>query len=297
MKEKKSLAYAGLILVVLLWGVSPLITLQFYQYYSPTARVTFTSLVCALSLLLIARKKLHLLDKRYFAAALPTGFFMATANILQKIGLQYTTPTHYSFLENLSVVVVPVLLFFFLKKKPSVLTVLAAVLCLAGSFVLTGMGSDVGEGSLLGDLLCALAGVFYGVNIAGTGMVAKKLYAPLYLMIQMFVEVAVSAIGAVAFHFSGIEPILFDWDRRLILANVTVVFVTSTMCWLIRTNAMKAVDATVVAVIMPFSSVVTMILSVCIGKDTLTANLIVGVILGLTAIILSGLGDRKKDGS
>ena len=293
MKSSKKSAYAGLIFVIFVWGISPLLTLEFYKYYSPTIRITFSSLICSVALLLISHKKLKLLNSDYLKVAIPTGFFMALANILQKIGLQYTTPTHYSFLENLSVLVVPILLIFFIKKKPSVLTVLGAVLCLISSFILSGMFSDKSDISLVGDILCALAGILYGVNIAATGAFAKKLYTPLYLMVQMFTEVVVSFIGAIALDLVNIEKITFSLNIWVAVANVVVVFITSTLCWLIRTNAMKKVDATVVAVMMPFSSVVTTIVSIIADKDTLSITLVIGVLLGLTAIILSGLGDRE----
>ena len=292
--KNKCLAYLGLIFVILIWGISPLITLHFYKYYSPTIRISFGSLTSAIALLIISRKKLKFLNKTYFIIAIPTGFFMSLADIVQKIGLQYTTPTHYAFLENLSVIVVPVLLIFFLKKKPSFLTIFAAILCLFSSFILTGMTTDTNGVCVVGDLLCALAGIFYGVNIAGTGAFTKKLHTPLYLTIQMFTEVIASFVGAIIFDVTEIEKIMFDFDWRLILANIIIVFITSTICWLIRTNAMKVVDATAVAIMMPFSSVVTTILSILTGNDTLTANMTVGVILGLIAIILSGLGDRQE---
>ena len=119
--DKKYLAYLGLIFVILVWGVAPLITLRFYQYYSPTIRIAFGDAISILALLLISAKKLHLLDKTYLKVAIPTGFFMALANILQKIGLQYTTPSHYAFLENLSCIAVPALLYFLIKKLKRVI--------------------------------------------------------------------------------------------------------------------------------------------------------------------------------
>lgn len=293
-KNRKALAYCGLIFVVLIWGISPLITKRFYDYYSPTIRLAYSSLFCALSLLAISWNKRKLLNRYYFVVAIPTGFFMGLADILQKVGLQYTTPTHYAFLENLSCIVVPVLMFFFIRKKPGVLTVLAAVLCLCSSFILTGWTGGMNKAVLIGDILCASAGIMYGINIAGTGAFAKKLYAPLYLTIQMFVETVVALIGTVVFHFTAIEPVKFTFDWKILLLNVLVVFISYTLCWLIRTNAMKRVDATVVAVMMPFSSVVTTVVSIIAGKDTLSKNLMIGASLGLVAVILSGLADRQK---
>jgi len=293
-RNRKALAYCGLIFVVLIWGISPLVTKRFYEFYSPTVRLAYSSFFCALSLLVISWNKRKLLNKSYFAVAIPTGFFLGLADILQKVGLQYTTPTHYAFLENLSCIVVPILLFFFIRKKSGPLTILAALLCLCSSFVLTGWTGGMNKSVLIGDILCAAAGIMFGINIAGTGAFATKLYAPLYLMIQMFVETAVATVGTVVFHFTAIEPIKFTFEWKILLLNVLVVFISYTLCWLIRTNAMKRVDATVVAVMMPFSSVVTTIVSIIAGKDTLSKNLIIGASLGLVAVILSGLADRQK---
>ncbi len=126
---------------------------------------------------------------------MPTGFFVGLANLLQKIGLQYTTPTKYAFLENLSCVVVPLLFFLFIRRKPGALTVTASVLCLVGCFVLSGLSLSGGGVSFgAGDVLCALAGILYGVNIAATGVYAKKLNAMYYVMIQMLVNVFVSGV-------------------------------------------------------------------------------------------------------
>ena len=124
--KKRRSAYLGLIFVILVWGCFPLITLYFYKYYSPTIRVAFTAMISGLALLIISRKKLKMLDKSYFALAIPTGIAMSLADIVQKIGLKYTTPTHYAFLENLSCIVVPILLIFMLKKLPSFLTIVAS---------------------------------------------------------------------------------------------------------------------------------------------------------------------------
>lgn len=292
--SKKSLSYIGLIFVIVLWGVSPLVTLFFYQYYSPTIRVAFNSLVGAVALLIISWKKLKQLNKTYFLVGGITGLFLTLAHVLQSIGLQYTTPTHFSFLENLSVLVVPFLSYMLIKKKPSFLTIFAAVLCLFSSFILTGLFADKNPVSFTGDLLCAIAGILYGVNIAGTGAYAKKFYAPLYLMIQMAAGFIFSMLGAVFLELIGIEKILFTINWWVLPANILCTFIISTLCWLIRTNAMKHIDASVVAVMMPFSSVVTTILSIITGNDKLTPNLVLGVVLGLVAIILSGLGDHKK---
>lgn len=292
-KNSKFSAYLGLIFVIFMWGVSPLVALYFYNFFSPTIRVFMGAFTGSIALFLISFKKLNLLTKKCFKLAVLTGVFLATANILQKIGLKYSTPTHYAFLENLSVIVVPIILFIITKKKPSFLTISAAFLCLASSFVLTGV---FGEKNALfsGDILCALAGAFYGVNIAVTGTYAKEVYVPIYLMLQTATEAVISLISAIVFNATGIEKVFFTFDIKLIVANTIYVLISATLCWLIRTNAMKKVDPTVVSVMMPFSSVITTIASIIMGSDTLSLNLIIGVVLGLAAVIMSSFGDIRK---
>ncbi|MBO7762788.1 MAG: DMT family transporter [Clostridia bacterium] len=298
--NRKSTAYAGLILVIFLWGAAPQLTLYFYDYFSPTIRVAIGSLTSGLAMLLISWHRLPLLSRRYFKLAVPTGVFLGAADILQKIGLQYTTPTNYAFLENLSVVVVPILLFFLVKKRPTLLTLLAVLLCLASSLVLTGV-LRAGGGFGAGDILCALSGMLYGVNIAVTGVYAKDVCVSLYLSIQLLTVAVLGFLSAVLLDAMGVEPILLTTDIRQYLLLILMVLTVSTLGWLIRTAAMKKVDPTVVAVMMPFSAVVTVFISVLAGTDTLSLSLFVGAVLGLAAILLSGLGERdvrkKKEDS
>ena len=293
LKNKKALAYLGLIFVIFLWGGSPLITLYFYKFYSPTVRVAFGSLTSGLAMLLIAGKRIRLLGRRYLGLAIPTGVCLGLADISQKIGLQYTTPTNYAFLENLSVVTVPLVLFLLIRKKPTPLTLVAVVLCLTSSLLLTGVLTE-GGGFGKGDILCAISGMLYGVNIAITGRYAKGVCVPLYLSIQLLTVSVLGFASTALLSALEIEPYLFTLRLGTILLLVLFVLVSSTLGWLIRTAAMKEVDPTVVAVMMPFSSVVTVLVSVLLGKDTVTPSLVIGAVLGLAAIVISGLAERER---
>ena len=289
----KAAAYGGLIFVIFIWGLSPFVTIHLQTYFSPTIRIAMSTIFCAIAVSLISIKHLHLLNKQYFKIAIPTGLCIAAANISQKVGLTYyESPSHYAFLENFSVIVVPILLFIFIKKKPNILTIISAILCLVSCFILTGMLRGGATFNWLGDTLFALAGIFYGINMAVTGIHAKNLFVPIYLAIQITTEATISFLAAIVFDLTDIEPMRFTFKAAPILMSIGFVLISSTLGWLIRTWAMKKVDATVVAVMMPFSATVTVIASVTMGKEALSAELIIGAVLGLVAIILSGLGDK-----
>lgn len=298
--KKRVIAYCGIVFVVLIWGIYPIFTTDLLTHYSGGTFTFLSSLVSAAALLLISIPKLRLIDASYFKVAVPTGLFVGLANLFQKIGLQYTTPTLYAFLESLSCVIVPLLLFLFIKKKPGWMTVSASVICLAACFILSGMGFGGGGFAFgKGEILCALAGLMYGVNIAATGVYAKKLNAMLYVMIQMWVNVIVAGIAAFAFdrieiNGAPIEKIVFTWDWKQLLLLAFLVLSISTFGWIVRTESMKYVNPSVVAIIMPFSSVVTGVVAVFTGKDVFSFRLLSGGVLILIASILSGYDDVRK---
>ena len=302
-ENKKRMSYFGLIFVMFVWGTGPLTSKYFLDYYSPTFGVAWSSMISVLALAVLLRKKLKNITKDYFKVAIPLGIFYTTANLSQKIGLQYTTPTVYSFLENLSCIVVPFLMWWFVKKKPTILQVVGGMVCLASAFVLSGLGSSNEKFSFgIGEILCALSGIFYGVNIAGTSAFTKKFDSALYIMLLLAVESILSFIVSILFHFieingAPIEVIAFSWDPALLLARTAIVLISSTLCWVIRTSSMKHVDATVVAVMMPFSSIIAGVLSVFIGMDELTLDLVLGAFLGFVAMIICAFGDMRSENS
>jgi drug/metabolite transporter (DMT)-like permease len=145
-----------------------------------------------------------------------------------------------------------------------------------------------------------LAGIFYGVNIAGTGAFTKKLNSALYIMVLLAIESVLALIVSLAFHFIKVdgvamETIRFSFEPLLLLARIALVLLSSALCWVIRTNSMKHVDATVVAVMMPFSSIIAGVLSVLVGMDALSTNLVVGAVLGFIAMLVCAFGDIMAD--
>ena len=298
LKRKRTLAYVGIAAVVFNWGLYPIFTSDLLTSYSGGAFTFISSLISAVVLLPECLPRFRLLNRTYFKIAVPTGLFVGAANLIQKIGLRYTTPTRYAFLENLSCVVVPILLFLFIRKKPNLLTVVSSILCLVGCFFLCG-GGLTGGALGVGEILCALAGVFYGVNIAATGVFAGRLNAMLYVMIQMWVNVAVSGIAALALdkitvNGQPIERFAFSFDPKKLVMLTVLVLAIGTFGWIVRTEALKYVNASVVAVVMPFSSVVTGVVAVAVGKESFGLPLLFGGLIILFSSILSSAADIRE---
>ena len=281
--------YVGIVFVVLVWSLFPIVTKSLFALYTPSLWDSAGSLISVISLLIISRKKLHLLNWQYFKVAVPTGAFFSAACLLQKFGLTMSTPAMFAFLENLSVIFVPILMLFFAKQKLTLAKILSAVICLGGVFILC-----YGDGQLQfgkGEVLCALAGIFYSVNVAGTGAFAKKLDTGLYLLVQFMVHCVISVTYSVLF----LEERNFSFAPLHLLSLVGIVLISTVLCWLIRTACLKKLDPSFVVIIMPFTAVITGVVSVLLGSDTLSVGLAAGAVLIFAAILISGLADTKKE--
>lgn len=288
LKNSNSIYYIGIVFVVLVWGLFPVVTKRLFTFYTPSLWDMVGSLISVIALLIISRKKLKQLNRQYFKVAVPTGLFFSAAGLLQKFGLTISTPAMFSFLENTSCIVVPVLMLLFAKEKLTWAKLISGLVCLVGVFVLC-----CGSGQLQfgpGEILCALAGVFYSVNIAGTGAFAKKLNTGLYLMIQFAVHFVISA----AYSFLFVEERNFSFAPQHLGALVGIVLMSTVLCWLIRTACLQKLDPSFLAVVMPFTAVVTGIVSVIAGTDTLSFGLVAGAILIFAAIMISGLADTRN---
>lgn len=297
-KNVKLIAYVGIIAVVLIWGLIPSAKKAFIgDSFSASVYSAITTFSAACGLLVISYRELKHLNRSYFKVAVPTGACVGVAVLAQALAYNFdASPTNQAFLENLSCVAVPIILFILVRKRPSVLSIIATVLCLISSMVLAGV-FEVGFNFRTADILNAVAGVFYGINIALTGIYARKYVASLYVMIQLFVQTAFSVVLAVVFNFLAIggeivDPFVFTPDPLLILAVIATGILSNAVCWTVRTSAMKHVSANVVAVIMPFSAVITGIFAVIVGQDEPTYTLLVGATLGLAAGFLSAVGDN-----
>jgi drug/metabolite transporter (DMT)-like permease len=295
--------YLALFFVVLVWGLDPIIMSRFYDHYSASVLTAIGTGASLLLLLVYNARRLRDLTARYFMIAAPISALNSAACLLQKIGLQYTTPANYAFLEHLSCVVVPLMLFILVKKRPTLPQAISAVLCLGGCFILCGVGTAGATSLAFGDILCALAGVMLGVCVALTGVFGKGLDMSLYMLVHMGVYFIISVCSTIALNFIPLggtvaEPILFTFDLGLLVLAALFGLLSIGLCWLLKNTATVRLDPTTVAVISPFAAVISAIASVLVGEDTLHYNLVIGGVLILVAVLFSDIKvpTRRREG-
>ncbi len=294
-KAPKYIYYLMLIAVVITWGIDPVVNSYFYNYFSASALISLATFASTVVFFILSFKKLKNLNKDYLKIAVPISALNAIACMLQRIGLQYTTPANYAFLEQLSCVIVPIAVFLFVRRKPTVLQAVASIACIVGCFIFSGLGTG-GLSFGVGELLCSAAGIILGVSIAATGLFVKKLDISLYMLIHMSVYFLVSAALAVSLNFiksDGVplEKFVFTFDMGIVIAVILFGLFSVGLCWLLRTEATRNINPTAVAIISPFSAVITGVVSVIFATDTLSKSFVIGALIITLSMVISTIND------
>ena len=302
MKKKKIIAFIVVVLVVIMWGVAPVMTKAIYEaepaLYSPGMLTALRGLFAVVAMAIIINKNFKKINKSYLIC-IPAGLILGLAYIFQFVGLKYTEPSKNAFLENICCITIPIFMFIFVREKPTWYSILSAVVCVVGSIFLVGNGFDImglfTHTNLLGDGLSAIGGLFFGLDIAFTKVFCKDKDPLIYVFLQLCVMTAISFIYTFAFEHAVFHEMHFTLDWLPILEVVFLGVVCMALCWVARAWAMKYIDAVTVSVLVPLSAVVCTVLSISFKMESFTYNLLIGGLIILLSIAISAIFDYRKE--
>ena len=302
MKNTKIIAFLVLIGVVILWGVAPVMTKAIYEsdpaLYSPGILIMLRGLTAVIAMAIFINKGFKKINKSYWIC-IPAGVILALAYIFQFVGLKYTEPSKNAFLENVSCITIPIFMFILVREKPTWYNVIAAIICVIGSLFLVGNGFDFlhffKSGSLLGDGLSAVGGLFFGLDIAFTKVFCKGKDPLLYVFFQLCITTVVAAIYTFAFEGPIFHEIRFTFDLIPVLEVLFLGVICMAVCWVARAWAMKSIDALTVSLLVPLSAAVATTLSIAFQMEQFTLNLLIGGLIILVSIAVSAIFDYRKE--
>lgn len=219
---------------------------------------------------------------------------MGLAYLFQFIGLETTALSKNTFLESFSVIAVPITMLVLTRKRPSIASIIASVCCLGGAFVLCGNGWDFSAmftSPSLGDIFSAIGGALFGVNIAFTKVFSKDKDPYVYVFFQLLVMTVIAFAYALPFE----KGLTFSWRWDNLLLVIFMSVVCTVACWVLRTVCIKNVSAVTCAVLNPMSAVIATSLSIFLGMEGFSWNVVVGGLIITASIILSGVYDAYHD--
>jgi drug/metabolite transporter (DMT)-like permease len=218
-------------------------------------------------------------------------FFCMAAEL---IGLQYTTASTCSFLENSAIVIVPILEAILLRRFPKPVIIVSTVITFIGIglIVLRGAtgGTSDGGGFIpgshpgLGEILCMIAALTYAAAIIITDRVSKK-YDPLTLGI---LYVGFMGLMGLAASFLFETPRLPQGGSEWLMLFVLAVLCTA-FGFTIQPVAQKPLSSETAGIICAINPLTTAVLGWLLMGDALGLSGIVGAALILVGIILPNL--------
>lgn len=297
MKKIKVISFIVLIGVMILWGIAPVISKVVFDSYSPGMLIALRGLFAIIVMAIFINKNFKKINKSYLIC-IPAGLFLAAAYIFQFVGLKYTVPSKNAFLENISCITIPIFMFILVREKPTWVSVVSAIVCVIGSLFLVGNGFDFmhffSSGSLKGDGLSAIGGLFFGLDIAFTKVFSKDKDPLLYVFLQLCVLTVVSF--AYSFIFEGLvfDELMFTFDIWPLVQAMFLGVICTAICWVLRAQAIKYIDAVTVSLLVPLSAVVASSLSIALQMEEFTFNLLIGGLIVLLSIAMSAIFDYRK---
>ena len=218
-------------------------------------------------------------ERKLLPLVLLTGLLLFAGSAFQQAGLQFTTAGNAGFITTLYVVLVPILLLLFWRQQVSWLAWAAAILAVAGGWLLSTSGTfqvAPGDGlELVGSLLWAFHVILIG-KLAGR-------MQPLQLALsQSFVAGVLSLVAGLFFETHTIAQVAGSWLPILYLG-----IVSTAVAFTLQIVGQRHSPATDAAIIMSMEAVFAAISGYILLGEILHTVQIIGCAMIFAAILMA----------
>ena len=240
--------------------------------------------IASAAMLLVAPRAVARLSPAVRRHAIVLGLLYGVAQILQTAGLAHTPASVSGFITGMYVVLTPVLAALILRTRITGVTWAAVALATLGLGVLTLSGFSVGYG----EAITLVSAVLYALHIVGLGAWSTPRDAVGMSILQIMVITAVCFVATVP---DGIvlPSTGSDW-----LSVVYMALVAGALAMLGQTWAQAHLPPTRTAIIMSMEPVFAALFAVWLGGEGVTARLLVGGLMVLTAMLVVELVPRRR---
>lgn len=286
MNKKTRSAELMIVIVALIWGTGFVTTKMAMENGVGAYYLLFIRFFVAFILLFFILKfKGIRINREKIMPSVMQGLLLTIAYTIQTIALHYTTPAKNSVLSGLNVIFVPYILYIFFRKKLDIFTIVSSVLAFLGTFLLSGNISNFSEINK-GDLLSIICAVFFALYIIFIEKYAKNVNVFETTFVQ-FVTVSIAC-----FLLS-----LFNGEVKTLSAPAYVFTIYlglfgTFISYNLQIMAQKVLSASRTVLFLSLEVVFGVALSVILGYDTFSLNILIGTILVFIGIII---GETKLD--
>ena len=281
---KKMTANLLLLLIAVFWGSGFIVVKICLDLGLSAGMVNFFrgGIFALLSLLFFGKHVMKMNGKDVWIG-LVAGLCNFGGMFLQTVGVQYTTPSNNAFLASTYVVMVPFLAWAMAGKKPVARNFLSISVCVMGMLILSGI-LHTGFSFNIGDVYSLLSAFLYGTTIVYLGYRTNEIH----FAAVAFMLAIVQAIGGLGYCFvtGNFAASATDWSIAiwpLLYLGAVCSFIAQT----IQVVAQRHTSATSAGLIMMLEGFFGSVISVLIGFEHLSVQLIVGGVLIMLSIVFA----------
>jgi drug/metabolite transporter (DMT)-like permease len=281
------LATLLLLAVTAVWGSTFFLIHDLVAHVPPADFLAVRFAIAAVVMAGVFRRQTLALSRREVLVGLGLGVLYGLAQLLQTMGLQHTDASVSGFVTGTYVVLTPVLGAVLLRDRISRATWVAVALATVGLAALSLRGLSMG----VGEALTLVAATLYALHIIGLGRYSTASSANGLATVQAFTITVVAATaalpGGITLPSTGSQ-----WASLLYMALIAGAVALWAQTW-----AQSHLPATRAAIVMTMEPVFAALFAVVFGGESLTARMLVGGALVLTAMYVVELGGRRSAAS
>ncbi|GKX29289.1 transporter [Vallitalea longa] len=293
MKNKIELkADIQLVVVAIIWGSGFIATEYAIQANMSVSLIMVMRFsVAALILILTSIKQLKLIKGKELKHGIIAGCILFLAFYAQTIGQSQTTVSNSAFITATNVIMVPFIVWIMTRKRPPAKSFILAVVTLLGVGILTISPKNGLSSFNFGDLMIFVCAVGFALHIAYLEIAVKSSSAKIITLIQITTAAILSSIVLVIFDLDSFYTV--NWESALPAVLYLGIFSTC-ICYFMQTSAQKHTTASKTGIILSMEGFFGTLFSVILSLEPLTAKIIVGGAIILSAVILTEVDIKSK---
>ena len=179
-----------MVLTTLLWGGSFVFNKIGFREIPPVTFLFFRFSLATILMGMLSIRRLGGMNRQILQKGIVVGFALGAANLTFVLGVSGTSVSRAGFLNNLFVLIIPLLCFLVWREKMSRSTTAGVFLAVAGLWSLAGGGTT---GFNRGDVLSTVCAVFIALHIIA---VSKLLHDEDVYLVTLVQFAVVAAAGA-----------------------------------------------------------------------------------------------------
>ena len=275
-------SHSFLFLAAFIWGFSNVSQQNILHYLGPITTVGFRCFLASIVVLPFAwgaKRQLPLIMFSGKWLAILTASTFALGVGFAQIGIGYTSVINTSFFINTWTVMTPICAFVLQGIIPAKITLPAACMTLAGTFLMTGGTLDA---MTVGDILCILSAFFYSIwAISLTAFVRKYQAAFLISLFQFgFTAVICTVVGLLT------EPFSIAAFQNAIPDLLVLGVLSTGVGYVLQAVAQAKVSASVSAVVLSMEAIFGAIGAIIFLGESFTTLTFLGAALIFGGVVL-----------